>query len=791
MSIRLRGLNWIVLCLAAAGLGDRPAVGQTRQIHIEVESSTPAARSLAPVLVVWKVTSQSSNLIEGHFEITIADDREVLAQIVTEDLVLSAGQQTIRTLLPPLDSVTFFPELTLHVVFVGKRGERLDVGKHLLRVPPITQRGLVVGVSHPWQSAASPALDALLQSLRLEDLLPKPDEGRPTTIGTSHARIAPGELPQTALAYCVFDMLLLSDDGFSSLKAPQLTAILDWVRSGGSVCVVPGRMVLSPTHASFLNALAGTTASTPPYLLDSTGHIMPPDETTPDGDAATPAMSQTYRVGLGRAVVALGNPERAATWWASPAWREAVAFLWKVRADQVASLTADPAAKREASQAAAAAAKAAVSAQAVGAGASAAEQPDSAAQQGFPIAYPPLPMPGMAMQVGADTEDYNKFLQYAPIPIHTIDQLLLKLMPQSMRVMPLSLMMFLLSLYVVVIGPGDYFGLGWIRRRKWTWVLFPTVTIGFALFILWLSQWYLGIADNRRALTVLDLGDDGRVVRQNRLELVITGSSRAVTTPVKQAFFTPLAHHHFGGSMTNQMQFAGAVYASPGGGLAGGFNPNQRDATDPGPTQYSGRVPSQFTALQNLPQWTPRMNRQLGISPGDSEVAVDWEAIRRLLPDGKPKPHVIPYWHDPLHKELAARFGNRAWIYFFHGSDEVIRRPPGESRYTATNPPGDPFSDNVNPYGNRVLVTKTVTTSRGQQTVQTWEHQQTTTSFLRDLCAVKQVGLLSIVSQISPSGGHTFDDLTMLDPSDDRQWLIVVFVPQGEDFVMYRKLIVK
>lgn len=790
MSIRLRGLNWIVLCLAAVGLVDRPAIGQTRQIHIEVESSTPAARSLAPVLVVWKVTSQSSNLTEGRFEITIADDREVLAQIVTEDMVLSTGQQTIRTLLPPLDSVTYFPELTLHVVFIGKRGERLDVGKHMVRVPAITHRGLVVGVSHPWQSAASPALDALQQSLRLEELLSKPDEGRPTTIGTSHARIAPGELPQIALAYCVFDMLLLSEDGFSSLKAPQLTAILDWVRSGGSVCVVPGRMVLSPSHASFLNVLAGQSAGTPPYLLDSAGHIMPPDQTTPDGDAVTPAMSQTYRVGLGRAVVALGDPEKAATWWASPAWRQAVAFLWKVRADQFTALTADPAAKREATQAAAtaaaAAAKAALADQAAGTGATAAPQASG-------IATPPLPMSGMGSgtQIAPDTEDYNKFLQYAPIPIHTIDQLLLNLMPQSMRVMPLSLMMFLLSLYVVVIGPGDYFGLGWIRRRKWTWVLFPSVTIGFALFILWLSQWYLGIADNRRALTVVDLGDDGRVVRQNRFELIITGSSRAVKTPVKQAFFTPLAHHHFGGTATNQMQFAGTVYGSPVAINAGGFNPNQRDATDPGPTQYSGRVPSQFTALQNLPQWTPRMNRQLGISPGDSEVAVDWEAIRLLLPEGKPDANVIPYWHEPLRQELAARFGNRAWIYFFHGTDEILRRQPGQSQYTAINPPGDPFADIVNPYGNRVLVTKTVTTNRGQQTIQTWEQQQTATSFLRDLCAVKQPGLLSIVSQVSPSGGHTFDDLTVLDPSDDRQWLIVVLVPQAQDYVMYRKLIVK
>jgi hypothetical protein len=795
MSKPLRWLICWAACLGGAGLIDRPALAQTRQMQIDMDSSTPAPRSLAPILVVWRVTSHSSNLTEGHFEIMLTDDREVLARVETEDVVLSAGQQTIRTLLPPLDSITHFPELTLHVRFIGKR-ETLNLGKHLLRVPPITQRGLVVGVSNPWQSATSPALDSLLQQTRLEKMIPEPTEGRSLTLSTSHSRMLPGDLPQTALGYCVFDLLLLPEDGFSTLRAQQLAAILDWVRAGGSVCVVPGRVVLTPAHVGFLNSLFATSSGTPPYLLDSTGHLMPPADVAPDDPSP-----QSYRVGLGRAVVVLGSPDQSATWWNSPAWREAVAFLWKVRHDQIATLTADsnqaPQAKATDEQT-----KRASPEKPATRGGGVGSEPEVIISELPPTAAGLAPAPGMVAGGYYPLDAYTQFHSWAPIPIHTLDQLLFKLMPDSMRVMPLGLMMLMLGVYVLVIGPGDYFGLGLIKRRKWTWVLFPTVTIGFAVFLLLLSQWFLGITDNRRSLVIVDLGDDGRVVRQNQIELVITSTTRSVATPVRQAYFAPIAHQHFGGSMPwNQMQFAGATpYRTAV--MATGFNPNQRDASDPGPTSYVGRVPSQFTATQNQPQWTPRLNRQLSIQPNDSDVVVDWDRVRSLLPDpaSVPTPPVTtPPWIDPnlrfdqattmppaevkgtgdvrsLEDYLLPCFGNRAAVSVLHGPDKL---------WAAGNA-SPMFTDQAN-QGRHVQVTRTV--NGRTQTV--WEPDISTTNFLRDISVVEQPGFFSTVSQISPSGGHTFDDLTLLDPSDERLWLVVVTIPRGQDFVMYRKVLGK
>ncbi len=59
---------------------------------------------------------------------------------------------------------------------------------------------------------------------------------------------------------------------------------------------------------------------------------------------------------------------------------------------------------------------------------------------------------------------------------------------------------------------------------------------------------------------------------------------------------------------------------------------------------------------------------------------------------------------------------------------------------------------------------------------------------LKILTARAGTGTFSVVSQISPSGGWSFDDLAILDVTDSDQWLLMVAQPQGNDVVIYRKL---
>ena len=59
-----------------------------------------------------------------------------------------------------------------------------------------------------------------------------------------------------------------------------------------------------------------------------------------------------------------------------------------------------------------------------------------------------------------------------------------------------------------------------------------------------------------------------------------------------------------------------------------------------------------------------------------------------------------------------------------------------------------------------------------------------------DLCVRQQQGIFQIVSQTSPAGGSNFEDLSILDSSDSRQWLVVVYVPGNERDTIYRQFIV-
>jgi len=60
--------------------------------------------------------------------------------------------------------------------------------------------------------------------------------------------------------------------------------------------------------------------------------------------------------------------------------------------------------------------------------------------------------------------------------------------------------------------------------------------------------------------------------------------------------------------------------------------------------------------------------------------------------------------------------------------------------------------------------------------------------FLRQACVHPEVGLFSVVSQVSPTGSPSLEDLALLDPSDPKQWLLAVVTHRDGDYVIYRRL---
>ena len=59
--------------------------------------------------------------------------------------------------------------------------------------------------------------------------------------------------------------------------------------------------------------------------------------------------------------------------------------------------------------------------------------------------------------------------------------------------------------------------------------------------------------------------------------------------------------------------------------------------------------------------------------------------------------------------------------------------------------------------------------------------------FQASVASVDQ-GTFALMKQTSPKGGAIGDDLPLLDSSDPNAWLLVIIVPEKDDFVVYRKL---
>ena len=87
---------------------------------------------------------------------------------------------------------------------------------------------------------------------------------------------------------------------------------------------------------------------------------------------------------------------------------------------------------------------------------------------------------------------------YSTQPSELGPELMQQLMPRTVRLIPFSALMGTLGVFLLMIGPVDYFVLGWLRRRRYTWVLFPATSVVFMLATVLMANYFLGRHDQRR-----------------------------------------------------------------------------------------------------------------------------------------------------------------------------------------------------------------------------------------------------------------------------------------------------
>lgn len=701
---------------------------QQLPMTVDLHQSTPSPKGDGPITLVWQCSVASTGLLEGYFLVSANDGVENLGEFRSHDVALHAGYHEIPMMLPPMKVDNTFSNIKLKVSFVTP-AQRYDIkNEFLLRVGRKFERTFAIGVCDPFDINLTVAQKKLLDELKFESISPPDpvpvnlqsilvkhslqDRGYLTSqtpklnVKTFSSFVTPPQFPQLPIDCHQYDILLITPRGLEILETRHLRAIGQWVRSGGSLCVLAGDN-LKKSQIQFLNQLSDNDSVTP-FLLDSEGKLKFKENQT----------AWFYRTGWGRSVIV--SAEAFENDSLSEQQRSRIPFfLWKLRQSQHEYY----------------------------------ETNHRWNQQPLIDAFVNQAKQNRNRYGDGPTPSEMFSMNYRPI--NTGGAVVSSLMPEQLRIVPTWLIMLILLCYVLVIGPGEYIVLGRLNLRRYTWITFPLLSVGFAAIAFLISNYYMQTSHERKSLAVIDLDSRGRPVRENQIELIFTGSYQDVETRVKSGLLTPLNQLELGMGQNYYRYSRGLEYSLVG------------------PPYYAGSIPTQYSVFQRMPQWTPQLNRIVNNYPqGEESEKFDWSLIQT-------EQLTTEQGRQRLRRQIEQALGREALLFIYNGTPkgEVRKFPLNHqlnrayqnrlqysSRYALFNP----GQFNSNPYGI---------------------YQDHPHSFMDDLCVRNQEGLFQVVSQVSPSGGNNYEDLSILDPSAPEQWLVVVYVPGSTQDRLYRQLL--
>jgi len=478
-----------ILCLAP-----QLAVAQTRafqkapgKLELRLKSSHPVMRSGAPFAVELEFESTFPDLIEGPLELTFLDDNRVQTRFVTIPFAIQPDATTsYQVQLPSMSCLRTQLEFQVRAVLNSTR-RTFILGTFDLLVPIKGMRQFVIAAP----GLKEVAVDELVRNLSL-------DEFRPPKLHRQNFATFPAELDLhrilgDPLALYPYNVVVLVGQHFSSLSARQLETLGTWVESGGGLVVVPTG-ALSEGHRSFLATLTGSDRAH--FQIDALGRL-------PQLPSSDPNWLIACHYGFGRALILRSapqfapNPSDAVV--AKSRWIRAVTFLWNVRAEQV----------------------------------------DSILSTGFWVMPSPPPLKLAPNQSRLFATPDLKYASYGdpgglkteePVAANNLRDLLF---PADVRVVPFGIVVGLLASFLVVAAPADYWILGWLRRRRYTWIVFPCVSLVFTALTVSIANYYSGNTDHRGSLVIVDVGQAGRALRTTRIVHVITADTHSLTAEIR------------------------------------------------------------------------------------------------------------------------------------------------------------------------------------------------------------------------------------------------------------------
>jgi hypothetical protein len=716
---------------------------EAQQLSIEMRSLNKM-RSGGHAALDFDLMKRMPGNLKGRLTINLTGGATSIASYTSDEMILSQQRTRTRIMLPNTNPDAYLDNINMHASF-RTANATIDLGSRFVRVPRENERlfrVLYATNDQRVESSVSKAVESIefeqfwqpspldiagqqqlrdwqqqqrdqeLQRQRQRELQrrqnrtnaqaqppqPKAKNEAPekpnissTTLFTTSEHTLVGEMSNVSLWYCNFNVVVLFSDAFENIRKSQLTALEAWVKAGGSLCIEPLGL-LDDYHIEFLERIkAANDPKNKSLALTPGGTLQPPDETD----------FENLYYDLGRIVLiykpVVDGAEDDDTKFDPADWdwrNQGVSFLWQYRQDQLEPIATTGAWKWHD--------------QAYLGGR---RRHDAIAHVGLP--------------------------RLTTVPVVSGDSLFDNLMPDEVKIVPLSYIALILVFYVLAIGPLDYFLLGIFKLRRFTWITFPLTTLFFTMFTVWLSNDYLSSAVERTFLSVVDVGDDGKIIRENRIELLYTGSTHDVTTSLRSSLFTPLNIQRF----SNNNTILNRVMRNRN--RIRNMNSSSQATNSPSSAitpMISGRPPTSVEVTQTMPQWTPQLNRIFTLKCRDET------AIKGVRAFNWKKQWNFRNGADQSRVVNAARraFGPNISVQCFQGQGLVF------NAVSASNWPAD---------------------------------------FISDICVRRQGGgLFGVVSRIAPHGGTDFEDLTMLDPSNPKEYLLVIAVQEDDGMRIYRKL---
>jgi hypothetical protein len=203
-----------------------------------------------------------------------------------------------------------------------------------------------------------------------------------------------------------------------------------------------------------------------------------------------------------------------------------------------------------------------------------------------------------------------------------------RLLPDAPRPIAVSTIVSAMLGFIALATVADYFFLGWLRRRKYTWLLFPSLAAAATSIMLAVANRHMNALEQRGSLRVVDLGYDGRILREHRVTAILPTHAKAESFETRSALAAELV---FAGweayNVWNRPNSRSAIANYQ-------LNP-QKDLIEHLPANVEGSIPSTSRLHLALQQWTPKFIHSYIPGGGADDSQIHWA---QWQPTSRPNP---------------------------------------------------------------------------------------------------------------------------------------------------------